>query len=120
MLQISQKTFLLVGIALLFIVSSGLFMYHNRSLDPTQTGDWWAVRFVSLDDRNDLRFEVENYSSVSEGAYQVFADTALHEEGTFKAVTNTVTTVIPTKEPVNAKRIRIVVKLGSKEQSLIR
>ncbi len=120
MLQISQKTFLLVGVALLFIVCSGLFMYHNQSLDPKKTGDWWAIRFVSLDDRDDLRFEVENYSPVIEGTYQVFIDTTLQEEGTFEAITNTVTTVTPTKDPMNAKRVRIVVKLGSKEQSLIR
>ncbi len=120
MLQISQKTFLLAGVALLFIVSSALFAYHKRALDPMVTGDWWAIRFVSLQDEEDLRFEVENHSPITEGTYQIFADTTLHEESRFEVATSTVTTVTPTKELANTKRIRILVKLGNKEQSLIR
>lgn len=120
MLQISQKTFLLTGVALLFIVSSALFVYHKRALDPNVTGDWWAIRFVSLQDEEDLRFEVENHGSITEGTYQVFADSTLQDTGRLEVATNTVTRVTPTKELTSAKRIRIVVKLGEKEMSLIR
>ena len=74
MLQISQKTFLLIGLVSLFIVSSALFMYHNHSLDPTITGDWWAVRFVSLEDRSNLAFEIENYTPLTQGTYEVSVD----------------------------------------------
>lgn len=120
MLQISQKTFLLAGVALLFLVSSALFAYHKRALDPNVTGDWWAIRFVSLQDEEDLRFEVENHSPITEGTYQIFADSTLQDADRFEVATNTVTTVTPTKELTTAKRIRIVVKLGDKEMSLIR
>lgn len=120
MLQISQKTFLLGGLALLFVVSSGLFMYHNRALDPKQTGDWWAVRFVSLQDDKSLVFEVENYSPATEGTYQVFVNDALQEEKIFSILLNSVTTVTPATLSTDSVRSRIVVKLGDKEQSLIR
>ena len=120
MLQISQKTFLLGGLALLFVVSSGLFMYHNQALDPKQTGEWWAVRFVSLQDNKSLVFEVENYSPATDGTYQVFVNDTLREEKAFSAPLNSVTTVTPAISSIDSLRTRIVVKLGDKEQSLIR
>ncbi|TXH05414.1 MAG: hypothetical protein E6R05_02095 [Candidatus Moraniibacteriota bacterium] len=120
MLQISQKTFLLIGLALLFLVSSGLFLTHDRALDPSQTGDWWAVRFVTLDNERSLAFEVENYSGPTTGSYQIVVGDAVREEQAFTAPSNTVTQVTPQYQPEDTERIRIVVTLGDKKQFLSR
>ncbi len=120
MLQISQKTFLLSSLALFFVASVVLFSLHDRAMDPSQTGDWWAVRFVTLDSERNLAFEVENYSSTTTGSYQVVVGDAVREEQTFAAPTNTVTQVSPQYQPEDTERIRIVVTLGDKKQFLSR
>ncbi len=120
MLQISQKTFLLGGLALLFVVSSGLFMYHNRALDPRASGDWWAVRFVSPSDGQNLSFEVENYTNATTGTYKVLVNNTVQEEKDFVAEINAVTPVTPETSAQNSSRTRIIIKLGDKEQSLSR
>jgi len=120
MLQISQKTFLIVTIALLFVVSSALFTYHDRALDPSKTGDWWAIRFTSLEDHTNLAFEIENYSDTTTGTYQVFFNNTLQEEKDIVVESNAITAITPSVSPQDATRVRLVLKLGDKEQSLTR
>lgn len=119
MLQISQKSFLIVGLVSLFIVSSWLFMYHNRVLDPTITGDWWAVRFVEPNDPKSLVFEVESYSGLPRGSYEVFINGTSHESQYF-TVHETVTRFTPNTVVPPGAQVNIVITLGDQKKSLIR
>lgn len=120
MLQISQKTFLLAGLALFFIVSGVLFTLHNRALDPTRNGDWWALRFVSLENQESLAFEVENYTSVSTATYKIIMNGNVVEEKMVSINPDTVTSITPEITHKAGVPTRIVVKLGDTEQFLSR
>lgn len=120
MLQTSQKTFLLIGLVSLFLVSSFLFMYHNRALDPKMTGDWWAVRFVSLEDRSNLTFEIENYTSLTQGTYEILVNGNPQEKEVFTIAPTGLTRIMPQASVAPEARVQIIVTLGDKKQSLIR
>lgn len=120
MFSYNEKTFLWGGLFLLLAASAVLFTFHNRALDPKQSGDWWAARFTAIDDQSSALFEVENYSQATNGQYQILLDGVLQKEGTFTAPSGTITPVDPTLTPRPDQRLRLLIKLGSTEQSLSR
>ncbi|TXH00350.1 MAG: hypothetical protein E6P95_03715 [Candidatus Moraniibacteriota bacterium] len=120
MLQISQKTFLVGGFLVFFLASAVLFTLHGRALDPNTTGDWWAVRFVSPNDDQNLNFEVENYTDSTTGTYKILVNGTVQEEKDFIVEKNAITSVTPETSVQNTSRTHILVKLGNKEQSLTR
>lgn len=121
MLQISQKTFLLGGLVLFLLASAVLFTLHNRALDPERSASWWAVRFVSLDDRQSLSFEIENHSEITTGKYTVFVNGVAKEEHPLDLGTTPLHRFMPEHGAFSPEdRIRIVVTLGDEEKSLIR
>lgn len=124
MLQISQKTFLLGGLAALLLASAVLFTLHDRALDPIQSGTWWAVRFVDPNDSTSLTFEIENHSGLPTGSYEVFIDGTHQESQSFDLASDGITRFTPKATTPPGGRVKIVVKLAfdweEQEKSLTR
>ena len=119
MFQLSQKTFLVGGFLVFVLASTILFTLHGRALDPTISGNWWAIRFVSPGTPQDLSFEIENYSPVTSGRYTVSLDGKIVLEESF-TLDQTLTRLIPSVATEPTHRVRIVVTLGDEEKSLSR
>lgn len=119
MLQISQKTFLLAGLVLFLLASAVLFTLHDRALDPNQTGNWWAVRFVDPSDPTSLAFEIENHADTTSGQYEIYTDGILKAKEEI-VLTAPVSRFVPTVTRQPTQQIRIVIKLGNKEKTLTR
>lgn len=124
MLQISQKTFLLGGFIAFVVASAILFTLHNRALDPRVSGDWWAVRFVEPNNPTSLAFEIENYSGIPKGSYQILVDGTLLQSQDFDIADGTITRFDPDTIAPNNARVKIVVTLTldriAEEKSLTR
>lgn len=119
MFQINQKTFLLGGFLVFSLASALLFTLHGRVLDPEQSGNWWAIRFVSPNTPQDLSFEIENYSPATAGRYTISLDDVVVLQESF-TLENTLTRLSPMIASESSKRVHITVQLGDEEKSLSR
>lgn len=118
MLQISQKTFLLGGLAAFLIAAALLFTFHHRALDPEKTGDWWAMRFVEPSHPKSLAFEIENYTHIESGHYTVSIDGKVIEEKDFTLSDHHAR--FDPQIPAGGGQVKITVQLGEEKQFLTR
>lgn len=116
----SQRTLVIIFLALFSISAVFLFFQNARELDPERAGNWWTLSFAAIDQTGSIAFTVDNHSDALRFDYQVVSSKQVLSEASFIVEKGKSITITPDQQIIPGERTSVIVSDGKEKKEIYR